>query len=195
MVLPEDYIKESQQIPVRIILKITMMILWLYYRGRKIAYQIPVINSFFRRVFHKTGVEFINSWRDVYSRKPFYIPVSVDSWKRKKGINEPYLEKLSAWRQQLFYSLLVGLACLITSGISIVFYLLFSLFSMGTAASVIGWLGATLGFAGIIVLRYQFVKVSKSRPKIDESLNFNVPVNSQPSEEKLTDNPVILKEG
>jgi len=142
-----------------------MKVLWLYYRARRILFKIPYIARFFKGVFYGTGMDLVKSWRDAYSRKPFYIPLTVNTWKREKGVNPAFLEKLRAWRHDLFNTMAAGLGCVIFSGVFFLFFVIFSLFDLSGATSFTGWTSFLLILSGLFILHYKVGQVSEQRPK------------------------------
>lgn len=168
MILPADYLTEANRPIVVRVFSITMKVLWLYYRARKLIFKIPYLAGFFRGVFYETGKNLIQSWRDAYSRKPFYVPLTVNTWKREKGVNEAFLTKLRDWRHKLFNTMALGLACMIGAGLSFVFFLMFTLFNAEYMACVTGWVATSLVLLGVFVLHYSLGKVSEKRPVLSE---------------------------
>ena len=182
MIIPQDYLDEANRLSTRLVFGIAMKALWLYYRGRRLAYKLPYVSTFFRSIFHETGTELINSWRDAYSRKPFYVPAKVNEWKRTTGVNQPYLKKLRAWRHKVFNTMAAGLGCIITSSISLVLYLLFLIFGAVGWASFTGWVGVMALIAGIVILQQSLSTVSRSRPQPDMVAEREPEVKTQPPE-------------
>jgi len=117
MILPQEYIDEANRPVVVLVFTLAMKVLWLYYRARRILFKIPYMARFFKGVFYGTGMDLVKSWRDAYSRKPFYIPLTVNTWKREKGVNPAFLAKLRAWRHDLFNTMAAGLGCVIFAGV------------------------------------------------------------------------------
>ena len=175
LIIPDSYLQEASRLPTRLVFGLGMKSLWLYFRGRHLAYKVPYISTFFRSIFHETGIELINSWRGAYSRKPFYIPEKVNEWRRETGVNKPYLKKLRAWRHRVFNTMAAGLGCIIFSGISLLFYLLFLMFASQGMASFTGWLSLISALAGVFILQHNLSKVSKHRPEpsviVDEGVS------------------------
>ncbi len=165
MILPQEYINEANRPAVVLVFFLAMKVLWLYYRARNLIFKIPYISRIFRGVFYETGIDLVKSWRDAYSRKPFYVPLTVDTWKREKGVNQAFLEKLKTWRNKLFNTMAAGLACVISAGVFFLFYLFLVLFGENGTASLTGWLSLLLILSGLFILHYQVGKVSKLRPQ------------------------------
>lgn len=168
MILPQDHIDEANRPVVVFVFTLAMKVLWLYYRARRILFKIPYMAKFFKGVFYGTGMDLVKSWRDVYSRKPFYIPLTVNTWKREKGVNPAFLETLRAWRHDLFNTMAAGLGCVIFSGVLFLFFLIFSLFDANGAASFTGWASFLLILSGLFILYYKVGQVSEQRPKPEQ---------------------------
>lgn len=56
---------------------------------------------------HQASELLIDSWRDGYLRKPFFVPVNPTTWVRQPGVNKKVMEQLRHWRRRLF----LGLGC------------------------------------------------------------------------------------
>ncbi|VAW84502.1 hypothetical protein MNBD_GAMMA16-1632 [hydrothermal vent metagenome] len=168
MILPQEYIDEANRPIVALVFTLAMKVLWLYYRARRILFKIPYMARFFKGVFYGTGMDLVKSWRDAYSRKPFYIPLTVNTWKREKGVNPAFLKKLRAWRHDLFNTMAVGLSCVIFSGVFFLFFLIFSLFDASGAAKFTGWASFLLVLLGLFILHYKVGQVSEQRPQPEQ---------------------------
>ena len=62
---------------------------------------------------HEASELLIDSWRDGYSRKPFFVPADASTWVRAPGIDEDFLSLLRQWRRKLFANIGIGLLFLI----------------------------------------------------------------------------------
>lgn len=168
MIMPEDYIKASSGIITVILYSIGMLVIKTYYRVRRLLYKLPFIAVFFEKTFYDTGIELVNSWRGVYSRKPFYIAKTADEWQVKKGVNPFLLTKLKSWRQKLFNTVALGIGSVIASFISSLVYASSVFIQRHAYESISGWASIGLVTFGILVLRYRVRNVSQNRPLIED---------------------------
>lgn len=168
MIMPEDYFKASGEIASSIVYFFVVFILNIYFPIRRTLYRLPVISGFFKNTFYGVGVELVNSWRGVYSRKPFYIAKGADEWQIKQGVNLAFRNKLRDWRHKLFNTVGLGIFSVIGSFISVSVYA-FSAFIQHHEYQVqSGWASFILMSTGIYLLRYRAKAVSQSRPVIDD---------------------------
>jgi hypothetical protein len=114
----------------------------------------------------EAGELLIDSWRDAFSRKPYFVPADTSTWIRQPGFNQAYQTRLTQWRRQIFLS--VGCAIGLLS---------LSLFSVAAAlpiALISGWsatqtaLLAAAGFwaSAIGVMHFRLPAIFNKRPTI-----------------------------
>lgn len=101
----------------------------LYYKFYQVLLsQIPVFKPLFGDLFHRTSDELINSWRDEYNRRPFYVPRDLTHWDLLRGVDQQYMEDLRQWRGRIFLGVLwpIGLIGLtfVTIAVTVVLLLL-----------------------------------------------------------------------
>lgn len=82
----------------------------IYYAMKSvITKHFPPLKYALGRSFSIAGEALIDSWRDGYQRRPFWIPGSVSGgWRRQPGMDTAKEAELQAWRQQLFGTVLWG---------------------------------------------------------------------------------------
>jgi len=168
MIMPADYIKASGGIITVVLYAISMFVIKTYYLVRRYLYKLPFIAVFLEKTFYDTGIELVNSWRGVYSRKPFYIAKTSDEWQVKQGVNPFFQKKLQNWRQKLFNTVALGIGSIIASLISSLVYASSVLIQKHDYESISGWASIGLITFGVIVLRYRVRKISKNRPLIED---------------------------
>lgn len=168
MVMPEEYIKASKGLLTMIVFGTSMFVLKNYFRVRRYLYKIPFISNFLKNLLYETGVELVNSWRDVYSRKPFYVSKKADEWQIMHGVNDLFLEELRQWRHRLFNTMAIGLGSLIAASASITFYFTFWFLDKHDYRVISGWSTLVLIILGAFILHYRVRSVSRARPKPEQ---------------------------
>jgi len=126
---------------------------------------LPIGIGWLNRIMHHAGQALIDSWRDAYDRKPFYVPDSVaGGWHRLRGVDPAYLDKLMHWRSSLFMTCLAGVAGMITGTLLWIPALILLPFSDGLSSFVFG-LGAMCWLAAILLLSLYLPYLVTIRPK------------------------------
>ena len=136
-----------------------------FYLSRTAFTLIPPIRMFIGELFYRVGMAFVASWRDVYQRRPFYVPDDIYGWKLKQGVNVSFLRELAAWRNQVFDAICIGvaswlIALLVLTG-AVVLWLLHA---PGVTASL--WLGVTLSLSALYLCNVRVPLVMRARPRI-----------------------------
>ena len=167
MIMPTEYIKASGGLITVIIYAVSMLVFNIYFRVRRVLYKLPLISGFFEKTFYETGLELVDSWRGVYSRKPFYIAKDANEWEIKQGVNPTFLEKLTSWRHKLFNTIGLGIGLIIASFISVSIYAFSVLIEEHKYEAISGWASIGLVVLGLYVLRYRVKKVCQLRPLIE----------------------------
>lgn len=62
---------------------------------------------------HQASELLILSWRDGYSRQPFFVPATATSWIKAPGVDAQFLTSLRRWRQRIFLGLAIALGLLV----------------------------------------------------------------------------------
>mgnify|MGYP000576719392 CR=1 FL=1 len=167
MIMPAEYINASGGFITVILYAVSMMVFNIYFRVRRVLYKIPIVSVFFEKTFYETGLELVDSWRGVYSRKPFYIAKDANEWEIKHGVNPSFLKKLTNWRHKLFNTIGLGIGSIIISFISVLIYVYSVIIEEHKYETISGWVSIGLVAFGLYVLRYRVKKVCQSRPLIE----------------------------
>ncbi|MBS3954599.1 MAG: DUF2236 domain-containing protein [Methylomicrobium sp.] len=113
----------------------------------------------------------IDSWRDAYSRKPFFVPADTSTWVRQPGVDQAYHLRLTRWRRQLFF--VVGCS------FGLLTLALFGLAAAIPVALVGGWSAAKIALIGAIsswlialgMMNFRLPAIFNLRPTLDEPLD------------------------
>ncbi len=99
----------------RLLLKISFFFVRWYYTFKAIIVRhVPVAGHVLGSSFAIAGDALIDSWRDGYDRRPFYIPDNATGgWRREAGMNQDVRRALREWRVELFGTVFKGHAFLI----------------------------------------------------------------------------------
>lgn len=164
MLLSDEQQHAGEQWHIRAVLNTGLFLLRNYYRVRTVVCHVPVLHRFFRNTVDMSGEALIESWRDAYNRRPYYIPTDAQEWVRVKGVNEAFLAGQRSWRRQLFNTVGLGLLGLIVASTALVTLPLFALFGSSDAVDIAGWVAGGSAALGILTLRFGVEAVRKKRP-------------------------------
>jgi hypothetical protein len=141
----------------------------LYYWLRQhVLVHLPIVGPGVATLTSHAADTLIDSWRDSFRRKPFYIPSDATTWVAERGITPQYEATLMAWRRRLFDTLAAGLGSLVVSGLAFCLALVFLLAEMRTprnAAFTVSVIGLVLALA---VLRWGVPSVAARRPRLED---------------------------
>lgn len=89
--------------------------LYLYYFFKSLLVRkFPPLRVALGRSFAIAGEALIDSWRDGYQRRPFYIPGSINGgWQREAGMDPAVQEALVVWRRKLFNTVITGVVLVV----------------------------------------------------------------------------------
>jgi hypothetical protein len=106
----------------RVLVPVGFAVLWLYYLIKSVLIRrVPPLRHALGRSFAIAGEALIDSWRDGYQRRPFWIPGSVSGgWQRQEGMDPAMEQLVQAWRQSLFTTVILGVALVITGMLLVV---------------------------------------------------------------------------
>lgn len=114
----------------RLTMAVTRFSLRFFYNHyQRMLRMIPVTKRVFGDLLFQASEQLVLSWRDEYTRKPFYVPVTIDTWQLKRGVDDAFRARLHGWRQHLFLAL--GSALLATA-------IMFAAVTVGTIAWLAG---------------------------------------------------------
>ena len=167
MVLPPLQLAATRRLAARLMFALLSMQVRLYYLIRNQVFRrFPTLAGFMGNVFAHAGDALIQSWRDVYDRRPFDAPKDVTDWRPMAGVREADLTKLEAWRHKLFATIALGLGLLTLTSMELLFCIVLWLFGARGGAEVLGWLTAGSFVAAIGILKTVAPWVSRQRPKL-----------------------------
>jgi len=168
MILPEASYRDTRRPFARLSFGVTKMVIRGYYwlRRRALGY-VPVIGSFVSDVTSRSAATLIDSWRDSFRRKPFYMPVNATTWVQDKGVTPEFETRLMAWRQKLFDTLAGGLAAIVIAGFAGVTTVVFFLMAMRLACEISAIVTVVLLTLGLTLLDVTVPAVARERPKLE----------------------------
>lgn len=140
-------------------------VLWTFTRRyRRLLDYIPITRRVFEDNFFRASTMMVESWRDEYTRKPFYVPVTVNSWKLQSGVTDEFREQLQDWRQHLFLALGSSLLALGILFLGVTLGILFWIIGMPEAMKW-SFIGAGVGLVySIFEIDVRIPKIFKQRP-------------------------------
>ncbi|MGR9051100.1 MAG: oxygenase MpaB family protein [Gammaproteobacteria bacterium] len=138
--------------------------LYLFFRNRWFK-RFKYLGGITSQRLHQASEMLIDSWRDGYSREPFFVPVNDTTWIRKPGVDEAFLQRLTDWRRKLFAGL----------GVSLVFLILavFVLAASIPAGIIWGWssmkgllfIGGGSWLVSLLLMHFRLPAIFDARPK------------------------------
>ncbi len=169
MVLPPEKLQETRRFGTRLVFYALLGLIRLYYVIRNFVFRYsPTLAEFMGGVFLRAGDALIQSWRDVYVRRPFDVPKDATDWRPMAGVNEADLDRLQKWRNKLFVTIVIGIVLLVLSSLGLCATVVLWLLDAISQAKTAAWLTAG-GFAAAIgVLKFGVPRVSRNRPKISK---------------------------
>ena len=148
----------------RVLYALTMVLLGCYYWVKRVILsRMPMIAEIVGGAFSTAGDALVESWRDGYDRRPFWIPDTLTGWRLVKGVTHDFKQRLRIWRGKLFTTVIWGTGLVVTGTLALLvapFFLLAGL----TAAWIAGSVAAVIWLAGISVLRVGVARLARSRP-------------------------------
>ena len=162
LILPADTPRPGPVL--RTLYALTMFLLGVYYwTKRLILSRMPLIAEVVGGAFSTAGDALVDSWRDGYDRRPFWIPDSVTGWRPVQGVTHDFKQELRDWRGRLFSTVIWGTALVVAGTLSLLAAPLLLLVNL-TATWVAATVAAAIWLAGIIVLRVMVAKMVRDRP-------------------------------
>lgn len=151
----------------RVLGKITCVALVIYYRMYSLVQRFPLTDGMFGNLFHRTSEELIQSWRDEFQRRPFYVPTDLTHWQVARGVDAALHARLEAWRNRVFLGVfmpvaLVGLGMPLVAATGVLLLL-----HLWLASIVVGGLAGAALLAALWSMEVTLPRVFRERPKPD----------------------------
>ena len=119
---------------------------------------------------HEASEMLIESWRDGYTRKPFFVPSDATTWIRKPGVDMAFLNQLKEWRRKLFIGLEISLGFLILAIFALAFSIPTGLF-WGWPAMQNSLIGAGASWiVSLALMHFWLPAIFKTRPRTQPNL-------------------------
>ncbi len=167
MVLPPPQLQETRRFATRLVFYSCLALIRLYYVIRNFIFRYsPTLSEFMGGIFYRAGNALIQSWRDIYNRRPFAVPKDATDWRPMAGVQEAYLTKLQKWRNRLFITLALGIVLLVLSSVGLCLSAVLWLLDEISQAKTMAWLTAGGFVAAIAFLKIGVPRVSRNRPKL-----------------------------
>jgi hypothetical protein len=169
MLFTPEQLRMTQSVIARCNFGLFLGLIRLYYRVcNPIFRRSATLAAYMGRVFSQAGDALINSWRDAYMRRPFYIPANASTWKRVQGVQGDFMAHLHTWRRQLFATVAAGLGCLLSTTFCFVLTIILWLGERDSGAKIAAWLtlGCLLMALGIFKVGVPYI--SRKRPKLSQ---------------------------
>ena len=101
----------------RFLIRGVFFFLKFYYLAKHLLVDhFPPLRRALASAFATAGDALIDSWRDGYQRRPFFIPDSVGGgWHRESGTDRTVMQALRKWRIELFNQVIKGVSLTITA--------------------------------------------------------------------------------
>lgn len=162
LILPTDTAKPG--LVLSVLYRLTMIVLGVYYRVKRIILsRMPMIAEIVGGAFSTAGDALVESWRDGYDRRPFWIPDSVTGWRRVQGVTHDFRQRLRVWRSAMFTTVILGTALVVGGTLALLLVPVF-LFVGFTATWIAGSVAGVIWLAGIAILRISIARLARQRP-------------------------------
>jgi hypothetical protein len=165
LVLPEDTRRPPTWL--RLGFAAALFNMKLYYAVRRVLMRaFPPFAGLLGETLAQAGDALIESWRDDYDRKPFYIPAEADQeWRSQRGVTEAFRADLRAWRVRLF-NLVVGGVAGVVFGTLLLLAIPFAWWLGDTrTAQAVTAAAAGLWVLGVGLLHLGVMRLVKRRPE------------------------------
>jgi hypothetical protein len=169
MIFTPEHLRTTQSPLARVSFGIFLGLIRLYYLMCHVVFhRSETIAAFMGSVFTQVGEARIDSWRDVYARRPFYVPENASTWRRMQGVREDFMGHLRAWRTRLFATVAAGLGFLVISSFSLAVAIALWLFGCISGAKSAGWLTLGCVLTALGIFEVCVPRVSRQRPKLPD---------------------------
>jgi hypothetical protein len=168
MLVPEDQYKSARRRRVRIAVGLVKAGLRAYYwLSRHVLAHLPFVAGAVSARVELASETLINSWRDSFRRKPFYIPSQATTWVMQRGVTPEFEASLMRWRQKLFDTVAATLVSLILAGSAFGAGLLFFLLEKRVERNIALGVSAIAFVLAELLLQLKLPSVASTRPRID----------------------------
>lgn len=153
-----------------VLYRLTMFVLGIYYRVKRIILsRMPMIAEIVGGAFSTAGDALVESWRDGYARRPFWIPDGLTGWRRVQGVTHDFKQRLRVWRSAMFTTVILGTALVISGTLALLLVPLV-LFVGFTATWIAASVAGVIWLAGIAILRVCVARLARARPLPDANI-------------------------
>lgn len=117
---------------------------------------------------HEASELLIDSWRDGYRRKPFFVPADASTWVRSPGIDDEFLGRLRQWRRLLLSNIGIGLLFLIIAIIGLTASVPVGMISGWNAFKTVLIFSVSSWGISLLWMQFRLPAVFKRRPRLEE---------------------------
>ncbi len=168
LILPEDSYRATRRPFARLSHgSVKLAVRMYYWLRRRILQYLPVVGPVVTDVTSKSAGTLIDSWRDSFRRKPFYVPANATTWVPDRSVTPEYDRRLMRWRQRLFDTLAGGLASVVVSGFAFVAAVVFFLLEMRVERNVSAAVAVIALVAGVTLMNVTVPALARERPKLE----------------------------
>jgi hypothetical protein len=144
-------------------------LLSILFRVHRCLLRLPAWEHLVGRTTAGIGAELVQSWRDGYDRRPYYIPDPVTGgWLRQTGVGIGVRTRLRRWRRRLFLRAVTALGCfLVGVPLSIAWAIARA---CGCQATLLGWTALILMAVLAVLVLHGIPRIYQQRPRIVDEL-------------------------
>jgi ER-bound oxygenase mpaB/B'/Rubber oxygenase, catalytic domain len=169
MLFTPEQLRMTQSVVARLNFGLFLGLIRLYYLVcNPIFRRSATLAAYMGRVFSQAGDALINSWRDAYARRPFYVPADASTWKRVQGVQVDFMAHLHTWRRQLFSTVAAGLGCLLSATFCLVLAMVLWLCERDRGAETAAWLALGSLVTALGIFKAGVPYISRKRPKLSQ---------------------------
>jgi hypothetical protein len=144
-----------------------MVVRGYYLVRRRVLQYVPVVGSVVGDVTSKSADMLIDSWRDSFRRKPFYVPANATTWVPDRTVTPEYEAHLMQWRQRFFNTMAAGLASIVLAGVASVAAVVLFLLDLHVPRNTAAIVAVAAALLGLTLLNVTVPALAKERPKLE----------------------------
>ncbi len=175
LILNEESQRRARSLYARTIHVIFLCVIRFYYRiYQRFIQRNRLLSGFFCNTFERSTEELIRSWKSAYWRKPFYVPINLTTWVRKRGADEEFEKRLKHWRENVFLGVMASLGSLLLCLTTFLGWINAWFFEHTLLSSLFGWSTIGLILSWLLVSEVYLPWIFNRRPEIEEDMDHAV---------------------
>lgn len=167
-IIPAENYRASRKIIPRVVIRIGLSALRIYYRLREgVLMKTPLLGGFLVPTLHESAEHLIDSWRETFRRRPFEVS-EEGIWMRRRGANAELEKKLERWRQKVFNTLGLAVVFLGASVAILIPTIIWALDMAWRDAGIWALVSIALSLISGAIMKWRLPQVLEARPHLDD---------------------------